>query len=185
MTKEELRKELKRERGKVPQENRLDWDRAIFEHITDLPAYKQAEKVMIYLSFGWEIDTWSIVNDLQAKGKQVYVPVVRSNPKSLIATAYTSREDLTPAIFGILEPGPDAPTIRPEELNLVIVPGLAFSSQGFRIGYGGGYYDRFLITTKAETIGLVYGSFVRDLPADSWDQPVNFLITEEGLMGRK
>ena len=65
------------------------------------------------------------------------------------------------------------------------MPGLAFSEGGFRVGYGGGYYDRFLATTKAQSAGLVYRSFVRELPTDPWDHPVDFLVTEDGVLGRK
>jgi len=140
---------------------------------------------MIYLSVGWEVDTWTIARDLETRGKEVYVPVVQRHPRALLVKRLYSREDLVPAAFGILEPGPKAPTIGPEQLDLVVVPGLAFSEQGFRVGYGGGYYDRFLATTTAKSAGLVYRSFVRDLPTDPWDHPVDFLVTEEGVIGRK
>ena len=185
MTKEQLRKELKKKRGQVSKKQREVWNQAIRAHLFGLSAYTDARKVMVYLSFGWEIDTWAIVENLQKQGKEVYVPVVQRQPKQLIARGYTSREDLIPAVFGILEPGPQASTVHPLELDLVIVPGLAFSAQGFRIGYGGGYYDRFLTTTNANSVGLVYHSFIRDVPADSWDQAVDFLVTEEGVLGRK
>ena len=185
MTKDLLRRQLKKERGQVPKPQRKIWDQAIFEHLTLLPAYQNAQNVMIYLSFGWEIHTWSIVDDLQNKGRQVWVPVVQKNPKKLLSRAYISREKLIPAAFGILEPGPEAATIVPGDIDLVIVPGLAFSEQGFRIGYGGGYYDRFLTTTNAQSVGLVYRAFVRDIPVETWDQPVDFLATEEGVVGRK
>lgn len=185
MTKEQLRKMLKKERSQVPKAQREIWNQAIRGHLFGLPIYTDAQKVMVYLSFGWEIDTWAIVENLQRQGKEVYVPVVQSKPKGLIARKYASREDLAPAVFGILEPGPKAHTVNPRELDLVIVPGLAFSAQGFRIGYGGGYYDRFLTTTNANSVGLVYHSFIRDVPADSWDQAVDFLVTEEGVLGRK
>lgn len=185
MTKELLRRQLKKERGQVPRLQRQMWDQAIFENLKQLPVYQDAQNVMIYLSFGWEINTWSIANDLQDRGRAVWVPVVQKSPKRLLVRGYTSRENLIPAIFGILEPGPEAAALAPEDLDLVIVPGLAFSNQGFRIGYGGGYYDGFLTTTTAQSVGLVYRSFVREVPVDSWDQAVDFLITEEGVIGRK
>ncbi len=185
MNKELLRRQLKKERGQVPKGQRQMWDQAIFAHLALLSAYQDARNVMVYLSFGWEIDTWSIAGDLRSRERAVWVPVVINNPKRLEARGYTSRENLIPATFGILEPGPEAPTIDPGALDLVIVPGLAFSEGGFRIGYGGGYYDRFLTTTTAPTVGLVYHSFIRELPVDSWDQSVDFLVTEEGVLGRK
>ncbi|NMB02314.1 MAG: 5-formyltetrahydrofolate cyclo-ligase [Firmicutes bacterium] len=185
MTKEFLRRELKRERAKVPKEDRQRWDERIAQALYLMPAYEKAQRVMIYLSFGWEINTWPIVGDLQSKGKEVYVPVVQSKPKTLLATRYTSREELVPAVFGILEPPPGSPTIDPADLDLVVVPGLSFSHDGFRVGYGGGYYDRFLTQTSAQKVGLVYSSFIRDLTPDPWDQEVDFLVTEEGALGRK
>lgn len=185
MAKDELRRMLKRERVQVPKEHRQMWDRVIAQCLSSLPRYEQAQRVMIYLSFGWEIDTWAIVENLQTQGKEVYVPVVQNRPKALLATRFTCRDHLIPAAFGILEPPPGTPTINPEELDLVVVPGLAFSPQGFRIGYGGGYYDRFLPTTKAVRAGLVYSSFIRNLAPEPWDQAVDFLVTEEGVLGRK
>lgn len=122
---------------------------------------------------------------MQTKGKEVYVPVVQKKPKALIATRYTAREELIPKVFGILEPPPGSLTIEPDQLDLVVVPGLAFSQDGFRVGYGGGYYDRFLTQTSAQKVGLVYSSFIRELAPDPWDQEVDFLVTEEGVLGRK
>lgn len=185
MAKEQLRRELKRERARVLKEDRQAWDRAIAENLYKVPAYSEAKRVMIYLSFGWEVNTWPIVEDLQAKGKEVFVPVVQNKPKALLATAFTSRDELVPAVFGILEPQPGTPTIAPELLDLVVVPGVVFSPEGYRVGYGGGYYDRFLAQTSAQTAGLVYSSFIRQLDPDPWDRPVDFLVTEQGVLGRK
>nr|NLJ03678.1 5-formyltetrahydrofolate cyclo-ligase [Bacillota bacterium] len=185
MSKNELRRELKRERGRVPKDLREQWNQAIFQHLSQHQVYAEAHNVMTYLSFGWEIDTWQIAEHSLSLGKEVYVPVVQSNPKGLVARRFTSREALSPAVFGILEPGPEAPAADPEELDLILVPGLAFSPQGYRIGYGGGYYDRFLASTPAKTVGLVYQTFVRDVPVDPWDRPVDFLATDEGVFGRK
>ena len=185
MTKQMLRKELKRRRGQVPKEKRTIWDQAIAEHLFEFPLYRQAHKVMTYLSFGWEVATWSIVEHMQGQGKEVYVPVVQNEPRALIPRLYTGRENLTPQVYGILEPGPDAPEARPEELDLILVPGLVFSEQGYRVGYGGGYYDRFLPTTRGTALGLVYSSFIQDVRHDPWDYAVDFLVTEEGVLSRK
>lgn len=185
MPKKLLRKELKRERAQIAKEIRSSWDQAIFRNLLDWSIYQRAQRVMVYLSFGWEIDTWAIVQDLQERDKEIYVPVVRKSPKGIVATRFTSREDLVLSSFGILEPQPMAPTIASQKLDLVIVPGLVFSSQGYRIGYGGGYYDRFLPTIEACSVGLVYSSFLRMLEPDPWDQAVDYLISEEGVWGRK
>ena len=185
MDKQELRRLLKRERAKVFKEDRAKWDGEIHRVLTESPVFQGAQRVMIYLSFGWEIDTWPIVEDLQRSGREVYVPVVRKRPKGLVPTLYTTKESLAPAVFGILEPPPGTPTVEPDRLDLVVVPGLAFSQEGYRIGYGGGYYDRLLSNTSAPTVGLVYTAFIRALDPDPWDQPVDFLAAERGLISRK
>lgn len=185
MHKEQLRQGLIQERNVLSSQKRDCLDRQILGKLQNWDMYQKAHKVMMYLSFGWEIDTWPILSDLENQGKQIYVPVVQNHPKSLQATLYTSKADLVPAVFGILEPKKGAPVIDPLELDLILVPGLAFSQEGFRIGYGGGYYDRFLATTEATTVGLVYSTFIRELKPDPWDQAVDFIATERGIKGRK
>lgn len=149
MAKAELRRQLKAERAEVPPERRAVWDAQIRRFLAELPAYQGARRIMTYLSIGWEVDTWGIVAHLEQLGREIYVPVVRREPRGLVPTLYTGRENLVPAVFGILEPVPGAPTLSPAELDLIIVPGLAFTRAGFRIGYGGGYYDRLLAASSA------------------------------------
>lgn len=185
MTKQQMRAELKLARAQIPQVDRVRWDQDIAKNLQNWDVYNKAKKIMIYLSFGWEINTWPIVDELTARGVEIYVPVVQSEPRALVPTRYTSREDLTPAVFGILEPSSKAPTLEPIDLDLVVVPALAFSLHGFRIGYGGGYYDRFLATTPAVSVGLCYSCFLQELPRDPWDQAVDFLVSEERVLGRK
>ncbi|HPT82820.1 MAG TPA: 5-formyltetrahydrofolate cyclo-ligase [Limnochordia bacterium] len=185
MAKEQLRQELLAERAQVSPEARRGWDAAIRQCLKELPPWPQAQRVLIYLSIKWEVDTWGIVEDLQQAGKEIYVPVVQKRPRALIPTLFAGRESLIPAAFGILEPAPGAPTLPPQELDLIIVPGLAFTREGYRIGYGGGYYDRLLAEVSAPSVGLVYSSFIRSFQPDPWDRPVDFLATEKGLLGRK
>ena len=185
MDKRELRRQLKAERAQVPSASRAVWDGAIRQALTGLPAFQRVRRVMTYLSIGWEVDTWGIVEELKRQGKEIYVPVVQREPKGLIPALYTEKENLVPRAFGILEPPPGTPSLRPSELDLIIVPGLALTPEGFRIGYGGGYYDRLLAETDAVSVGLVYSAFIRAFAPDPWDRPVDFLASEEGLMGRK
>lgn len=181
--KQQFRAQLKEERANIPVVYRELWQRQIAEHLLAWEPFQKADKVMVYLSTGWEVDTWFLVEELRGRGVEIYVPVVQKNPKKLVPTRYFSKDRLVSADFGILEPPSGTPTIDPLKLDLIIVPGLAFTNRGYRIGYGGGYYDRFLVSTTAPTVGLCFTAFIRDLPIDEWDKPVDFLATEEGIRG--
>lgn len=180
MSKQKLRRLLRKERAAVAQRERADLDQKISIHLRNWSAYKQARKVMIYLSFGWEIETRPLVSDLLEQGKKVFVPVVQKQKRLLIPTSYTWETVLVSGDFGIQEPI-SGETIAAPLLDLIVVPGLAFSPAGYRLGYGGGYYDRFLLTTPARRVGLCYSQFIRELPRDAWDEPVHFLATEMGV----
>lgn len=185
MPKNELRDRLKKRRATVKKENRLQWDNLIKKHLQEWDKYQKVERIMVYLSFNWEINTGPIVEDLWQAGKEVFVPVVDKPTGALIPTAYARETTMTAADFGILEPVGSA-TIDPSSLDLVLVPGLAFTKEGYRIGYGGGYYDRFLKTTQALRVGLCYSEFlVPKLPLDTWDKPVHFIATEKGVFRNK
>ena len=93
-----------------------------------------------------------------------------------------SLENLVPGKYGILEPGPDCPLVAPEALDLALVPCSTGSRSGRRLGYGGGYYDRFLPRTTCPKALLCRGRLVReDIPTEDHDQLMDFLVTEEGL----
>jgi len=185
VSKDELRRQIKRKRAGVVAEQRRIWDQSLQHHLENWPIFQEAKTIMLYLSFSWEINTWSLADNLVDKGVDVYVPVVQKKPRTLIPTKYTGKENLEPAVFGISEPTRGTPTIEPNKLDLILVPGLVFSRSGYRIGYGGGVYDRFLTETSAIRVGLVYSSFIQDLEPETWDQPVDYLATEEGILGRK
>lgn len=179
MDKDKLRRILKQERGAVPKEKRDAYDRAIWEHLTAWEGYLAARRCMTYLSFGWEINTWPLVERMWRDGKEVYVPVMRPG-RRLVPVLFQRDTRLVQAPFGMQEPV-DSPELEAKNLDLIIVPGLAFSPAGYRIGFGGGYYDRFLAQAAGVTVGVCYSQFVRPLPVDPWDVPVQYLCTETGL----
>ena len=180
MTKDDLRRALKAERRAVSQAEREKYDAALWEHLTRSRLYQDALNCMTYLAFSWEINTWPLVRQMWTDGKNVYVPVTKPGRK-LIPTLLTPETKLVKAPFGMEEPQ-DSPEVDPAQLDLIIVPGLAFSPEGYRIGFGGGYYDRFLPKTQGVTVGVCYSQFVRGLPKDTWDIPVDYVLTELGFM---
>jgi len=140
---------------------------------------------MTYLDFRNEVKTGELIQRTMKMGKKVTVPAtdpenIRLTPSLLLAFP----EDLKPGSWGILEPAPDCfRPVKPGEIDIIIVPGVAFDEKGNRIGYGKGFYDRFLNETNAFSIAPVFEMQIR--PAFSpgaHDRPVDCLVTEERVI---
>ena len=181
MGKVELRREiLIRVKG---QETRTkeEKDKRIKERFLELPEYKAADAIAFYVSYGGEVDTWALMEDALRLGKQVLVPVVIGDDLYMYGIRDPKEDLAVKGPFGI--PQPDINDIRPfpkERINLIAVPGVAFSRGGARLGRGKGFYDRFLRSLPSQTrkVGLAYDlQIVDDLPAGPHDVPVDLVIT--------
>lgn len=144
--------------------------------------FKKAKLVMFYISLKDEVDTLSMIDEALKTGKRVCVPVIFKEEKRLIAGEIKDRiEDLESQHFGIYQPKKGRVKKVPlEDIDLVIVPGIAFDRKNVRLGRGHGYYDRFLgsLPEKTKTIGLAFDfQVVKDLPKDPHDIPVWKTIT--------
>ena len=140
------------------------------------------QSVMLYASFRNEADTWGIIDDLYRSGVSVVLP--RTRKTDLEIYEYQGPESLAKSRFGILEPDPQ--TCSPADLSriaLVIVPGVVFDRRGGRIGFGAGYYDRFLPKVPdARKVGLCYESQIaEEVPCGEMDVRMDALLTEKGL----
>lgn len=155
-------------------------DAVISSRFFALPEYKKAKVVFVYVSKPIEVDTFKIIRQALADGKAVAAP--RCIPGSFEMEFYYihTLQDLEKGTFGVLEPIPDAARkVARGEKGLCVVPGLAFDSSGFRLGYGKGYYDRFLSGFHGITVGICYNSCVQlELPHGYFDKPVDILVTE-------
>jgi len=153
----------------------------------NLPEWQRAKKVMIYLPFRKEVDTTGLISRAFAEGKHVVIPACRENPRRIIASRLLDiAEDLTPGAWGILEPKPEAlRQVCPSEIDLVLVPGVAFDRCGNRLGYGAGYYDRFLRTLRPNVKAMALAfqlQVLEQIETKEHDSPVDMLVTEEGLI---
>lgn len=147
-----------------------------------LDAIKENQKFLLYHSIGSEIITYDIIDIILKENKNVYLPYI-SNKKIKISQIY-SKKELKTGAFGIMEPL-DRQDIDVKEMDVLVVPGLLFDRKGYRIGYGGGYYDRLLagIGSHILTIGLAYDDFLQEsLPIDKYDIPVKMIITENQVL---
>ena len=178
-----LRKHFQLLRDSIAPATRKEWDQAILQHLTDHTVFEEASHLFTYLNFRSEVDTRSIIEAAWAVGKTVSIPRLKGDSAAMEAVPFHAWSELVPGTFGLLEP---ASYIAPLALpfgTLILLPGLAFDRNGNRLGYGGGYYDRFLSRPRLRCIkaGLAYQAQITDLPQpERFDQRVDWIITELG-----
>jgi len=141
---------------------------------------KDFNSVIIYLSYRKEVKTDQLVRQLVSSDKEILAPITEG--KSMKAVKIESLEEVTRNEKGIREPVNNQ-AVEKSEIEACIVPGLSFDYSGNRIGYGGGYYDRFLENFRGQKIGLTYEDLlVKDLPTEDHDVPIDKVITENGVV---
>ena len=144
--------------------------------VRDLPAFRNADSIFCYVSVREEIDTRAIIKEAWRLGKTVGVPLTAPQGE-MSPRVIRSFDELRPAALGLLEPSPDAPEMK--HIDLCIVPCLCASRNGGRIGYGGGYYDRFLEKFNGKTVLLCRADMLFDaLPQDAYDRTCGIIVTE-------
>ena len=176
--KRRVRNAVRAERDAVPTDVREERAARVIERFLDLPEVRRASTIMLFSSFGSEVPTGSLIERLRARGVVVALP--RIEGAALVPVPYAPGDPTTTTPFGAEEPVDGTP-LDPSSIDVVGVPGVAFDRGGRRIGYGGGYYDRFLRALPAFTVGLVFGLQIvdEDLPAGRFDLPVDAIVTEE------
>lgn len=177
-----LRQQLKERRAALDPALAAKWDECIARHVLGSDFFAQADCVFLYVSVGGEVDTRIIMNAAFEKGKAVAVP--RCGAKGEMGFfSICGSGDLASGAYGIPEPLAVCQKVSPTARSLCLVPALAFDRRGGRIGYGGGYYDRFLAAFPGTAAGLVRTAFLADcLPAGPFDQRVNYLVTQDGWL---
>ena len=183
--KERLRKRVLAVRMGLDRSQAEASGQAIVEKVLSLEAYRGAKIVHTYVSSKKnEVDTRALICACFARGKRVAVPVVRPGTKTLAHALIDGLDQLVVGPWGLAQPDPAAATWLPAEahIDLVVVPGLAFDRRGQRIGWGGGYYDRFLAQVHAVKIGLCYDALVLDcIPGEPHDVPVDMVVAETAI----
>lgn len=177
MTKEEIRKETLKKRKNI--ENKEKKDGVILNTLISQQFYKNAQSIMTYISYNGEVDTHKLIKKMLLDKKSLYAPACISKTE-MEARAFSSFSDLSVGAYGILEP---KGKIR-ADFDLIVVPGIAFSENLHRIGYGAGYYDRFLKEKKAVAVGLFYEIQKCEFESDPYDLSLDYIITEENIYKR-
>lgn len=185
-----LRKEILAKRKIISQKEKAEMDTIIECRFYETKYYKEAEKIFIYISFDSEINTKSMISRAIADGKKVYVPRTEYKTKLMEAIEIKSLDNLIEEEkYGILEPSIEEPAIDPNELDLIVVPGVAFDRNGGRMGYGAGYYDRYFKridnsnTKRITKLVLAYDfQILNKVPMNKQDVPIDFIITEKNII---
>jgi len=179
--KKQLRREILEKLHNIPKEEKRKKVKILKDKLFSLNEFKKAKCVMFYVSKHYEIDTHGMIDESLAMGKRVLVPITLKEERMLKASELRDREkELIKGHYGIHQPHEDH--IRPvplEEVNLMVIPALAFDKGGHRLGHGGGYYDRFLERAPSSVmkVGLAFAfQLVDKLPTHDKDVPVDKVI---------
>ena len=176
--KSELRKQVLQEMKALPQEQKQALDQALTEGLLHHPFYQEANVIASYLSFPHEFQTQELIDQALKDGKKVLIP--KTYPKGRMDFVVYDPQQLVKTSFGLLEPQGDLEVVPASQIDLIHVPGLAFTMEGYRIGYGGGYYDRYLEYFSGHTLSTVYHYQVQDFIPENHDIPVQEVLIDEG-----
>ena len=182
-----LKQQILSKRNHLSKEEADKKNSEIKKYLYSLPEFKKAKNILFYVSFNSEVDTQEIIRELLVKKeKNIIVPFVEKNNPILQLSELKNFNELEPKTFGILEPKENSiREFNPEKLDLIIIPGLVFFRDGHRIGYGYGYYDRFLkaLRKKPVKIGLAFDFQVAEkIPHEEHDVPMDIIITDKEIM---
>ena len=190
-----LRRAMAEQRDALTREDRERMVGQATELLLDLPEMRLARTVAGFVSTRSEVDTEQLLGEFRRRGIAVVLPRVSTGliPPRLRFHRVEKKSDLVFGIFGLLEPGsdsPDCPEVAPQDIDVFMVPGLAFDKRGARIGYGGGYYDELAAyvrahpdATSALFVGFAYDfQLLETCPTGEWDVPLDCIVTDERVV---
>lgn len=184
ITKKQLRSEMKKKLSLLNEQAYTMQSKKIAENVYRLDEWNHAQVIGLTISGKTEVDTYNLINRAWEENKRVVVPKCYSAEKTMTFREITSFEQLEIVYYGLREPIVNETTeVKQHEIDLLFVPGVCFTKAGFRLGHGGGYYDRYLATFMGETISLVFPiQLIEDIPIEPFDIPVQKIITSEHVI---
>ncbi len=183
--KDAIRRECASVRDSMSADEHLDYDTKIINTVSSLVSFRHADIILLYAPIKSEIDVMPIFELALSRGKKVAFPKCNTEERTMKFHFVSSRDDLEIGAYGIREPKENLMIYDPETTSGVavcFVPGLAFDVYGYRLGYGKGYYDKFMNVFRGSTIGVAYTSqILPSLPRGRFDKHCDALITEKGI----
>lgn len=178
----ELREQCRNRRKNLNPEVKAEMDAGIAEQVKRLYQYRSAKTIMIYVSTSIEVDTYKIIENALKDGKQIAVPRCIPQTRQMEFHYITSIEQLTPGSFSVLEPPEHYPIVSDFTGALMLVPGFLFDCFGYRLGYGKGYYDRYMSRYNGAAVGLCYSEELRShMYHGRYDRAVDAIVSEKWI----
>ncbi|KEK26197.1 5-formyltetrahydrofolate cyclo-ligase [Bacillus gaemokensis] len=176
-----LRKQILEQMNSLSKEQHETLSEQIVFSLYEQEEWKESETIGITLSMEHEVNTYTIIEQAWREGKRVVVPKCNRDTRTMTFRQIINFDQLETVYMNLLEPIPTLTAeVDAEEIDLLFVPGVAYTRNGERIGYGGGYYDRYLAQYKGKTLSLAFAfQIVNDIPTEPFDQNVHKIITEK------
>lgn len=181
MTARELRERMRKIRDGIPAHERLRKSDEIWKRLVEVPPFQTASTALFYVSFGSEVETTMMRRLARELGMTVACPRSKPGDKTMRFHVLASDDELSPGAYGILQPAPECPLADLKDA-VVLVPGVVFDRRGHRLGFGAGYYDRWLAGEgkNLPSIGLAFHEqVVEAVPQEPHDIPVDWLVTDK------
>lgn len=179
MTKKLMRNDMREKLIVLDEVAYTNYSKQIEDQFLQYVANSNVSTIGITISDFPEVDTWSIIKKLWSLGKNVVVPKCSPLDRSMVFYQIQNFDQLEQVYMHLLEPNPHlSKAVTPQEIDMLVVPGIVYSEKGYRIGYGGGYYDRFLVNYRGDTLSLAFDiQVVKYVECDVFDLPVDQIIT--------
>ena len=180
--KQDLRARAKERRRDMAKDEKLALDNAVAENVRRLKDYRPAKTILIYMSTPIEVDTIGIIKNAWEDGKRVAVPRCIPDTRNMEFHYIDSLDCLSVGSFSVLEPDPSLPIVTDFSGCLMIVPGMHFDMKGYRIGYGKGYYDRYMVRFTGISAGICYSNELKPfLYHGRYDRHVDIVVTDKRI----
>lgn len=182
MNKAQLRADMRAKRRALSAEEQEAAAQAVYAHLMGFEPYQKANVVMAYMACRGELSLEAVIRDALLQGKTLLLPRCEA-AGIMTARRIDGMQSLQQGAYGLLEPREDCTVVQPDEIDLILVPGVAFDRAGNRLGQGGGYYDRFVEGSGAVRAGICHAfALLDDVAHEAHDQAMDNVITPGGII---
>ena len=181
----QLRAKFKEKRKALDPKVKAEWDERICRRLLSMVSIRYADEILSFSPLSGEVDVLDFNNEIMRGEKQLYLPRCKEGTREMSFHLVCDAGELENGSFSIKEPSPNAPLWKNESGRraVCIIPAMSYDKKGYRLGYGKGYYDRYLSSKDTLKIGVCYSEFISDsIPRGRFDLAVDLIVTEKGII---